>query len=93
MANAAGAASIIDEWATVKAPAPPALRAVTVDRTTTALLLLDFNKQACDSERRPRCIASIPQAAKLVASARAAGVPVMYSLGGGGDRRRTSRKS
>jgi nicotinamidase-related amidase len=84
VATAAGAASIIDEWAAVKAPPPPALKAVTVDRMTTALLLLDFNKQTCNSERRPRCIASIPKVAKLLASARAAGVPVMYSLGGGG---------
>jgi hypothetical protein len=72
VANAAGAASIIDEWATVEAPAPPALKPVTIDRTTTALRLLDFNKQACNSERRPRCIASIPKVAKLLASARMA---------------------
>lgn len=84
VANAAGAASIIDEWATVQAPPAPALKAVTADRKTSALLLLDFNKQTCNSERRPRCIASIPKVAKLLASARAAGVPVIYSLGGGG---------
>jgi len=84
VATAAGAASIVDEWSTVKAPPPPALKAVTVDRKTTALLMLDFNKQTCNTQRRPRCIASIPKVAKLLASARDAGVPVMYSLGGGG---------
>jgi hypothetical protein len=77
VATAAGAASIIDEWATVQAPPAPALKAVTVDRKTTALLLLDFNSQTCNSERRPRCIASIPKVAKLLASARDAGVPVI----------------
>ena len=80
----ATAASIADEWASVQVPPPPALKAVTIDRKTTALLLLDFNKQTCNAERRPRCIASIPKVAKLLAAARAAGVPVLYSLGGGG---------
>jgi len=80
----ATAASIADEWASVQVPPPPALKAVTLDRKTTALLLLDFNKQTCNAERRPRCIASIPKVAKLLAAARAAGVPVLYSLGGGG---------
>jgi nicotinamidase-related amidase len=84
LATAAGAASIVDEWSTVKAPPPPALKVVTVDRKTTALLMLDFNKQTCNTERRPRCIASIPKVAKFLASARAAGIPVVYSLGGGG---------
>lgn len=80
----ANAASIIDEWSSVQAPPPPALTPVTIDRGTTALLLLDFNKQTCNAERRPRCIASIPQVTKLLGAARAAGVPVFYSLGGGG---------
>jgi len=80
----ATAASIVDEWTSVQLPPPPALKAVTIDRKTTALLLLDFNKQTCNAERRPRCIASIPKVAKLLAAARAAGVPVLYSLGGGG---------
>ena len=47
-------------------------------------MLLDFNKQTCNAERRPRCIATIPKVAKLLAAARAAGIPVLYSLGGGG---------
>src|SRR6478752_8743268 len=84
VATAAGAASIVDEWSTVKVPPPPALKAVPVDRKTTALLMLDFNKQTCNNERRPRCIATIPKVAKLLAAARAAGIPVLYSLGGGG---------
>ncbi|HEV8235177.1 MAG TPA: hypothetical protein VGP84_11305, partial [Gemmatimonadaceae bacterium] len=68
----ATAASIADEWASVQVPPPPALKAVTLARKTTALLLLDFNKQTCNAERRPRCIASIPKVAKLLAAARAA---------------------
>ena len=80
----ATAQTIIDEWASVKAPPPPALKPVTIDRATTALLMLDFNKQTCNAKRRPRCIASIPHVRKLLMAARAAGVTVAYSLGGGG---------
>jgi nicotinamidase-related amidase len=57
---------------------------VTLDKATTALLLLDFNEQTCNMQRRPRCVASIPHVKKLLDAARSAGVPVAYSLGGGG---------
>ncbi|MGC1819166.1 MAG: isochorismatase family protein [Casimicrobiaceae bacterium] len=83
-ARPAQGANIIDEWASVKAPPPPALHAVTVDPKTTALLMLDFNKQTCNMQRRPRCVASIPLVEKLLKEARAAGAMVAYSLGGGG---------
>jgi nicotinamidase-related amidase len=78
------AQTIIDEWASVQVPPPPALKPVTIDRKTTALLMLDFNLQTCNQQRRPRCIASIPKVKTLLTAARAAGVPVVYSLGGGG---------
>ena len=45
----AHAANIIDEWASVKAPPAPALKPVTVDPKTTALLMLDFMNQNCDN--------------------------------------------
>jgi nicotinamidase-related amidase len=82
--GSARAETIIDEWAAVKTPPPPALKPVTVDPKTTALLLLDFNRQTCNPERRPRCIASIPRVKPLLAAARSAGMPVAFSLGGGG---------
>ena len=82
--QSARAATIVDEWASVQAPPPPALKPVTVDRKTTALLMLDFNQQTCNPQRRPRCIASIPKVKTLLAAARAAGVPVAFSRGGGG---------
>jgi nicotinamidase-related amidase len=37
-------------------------------------LVMDFVKQTCNNERRPRCIASIPKIEKLIAAARAQGV-------------------
>lgn len=75
--------TVIEEWASVQVPAAPAVKPVTVDPGTTALLLLDFNKQTCSAERRPRCVASIPKVKKLLAAARAKGVAVIYSLSPG----------
>ena len=83
-AGSAQAQTIIDEWASISALPPPELKAVNVDKATTALVMLDFNHQTCNMERRPRCVASIPKVKKLLAAARAAGVPVAFSLGGGG---------
>jgi nicotinamidase-related amidase len=77
------ALTIVDEWSAVKAPLPPELKQVVVDPKTTALLLLDFNKQTCNTERRPRCIASIPVVKKLLQEARAKGITVVYSLSPG----------
>jgi len=79
------AQTIIDEWASVKVPPPPELKPVTVDKKTTALLMLDFNQQTC-TQRRPRCTASIPRVKHLLAAARGAGLPVVFTLGGGGKR-------
>jgi len=72
--------TIIDEWEAVKSPPAPGLKTVTIDPASTALLLLDFNRQTCNPERRPRCIASIPAVQKLLAAAREKNVPVIYSI-------------
>jgi nicotinamidase-related amidase len=71
-------ANIIDEWASVKRPPAPALKPVTVDAKTTALLMLDFMNQNCG--KRPACVASIPAVKKLLAEARAKKMAVVYSL-------------
>jgi nicotinamidase-related amidase len=81
IALSAQAADIVDEWTSVKAPPPPALKPVTVDPKTTALLMLDFMKQNCG--KRPRCIATLPAMKKLLGEARAAKAPVIYSIIGG----------
>jgi len=83
VSSIACAQSIIDEWQSVKTPPAPELKMVTLDPATTALLLLDFNKQTCNAERRPRCITSIPKVEKLAAAARAKGIFVVYSLSAG----------
>jgi nicotinamidase-related amidase len=77
------AQTIVDEWQRVTAPPAPELKPVTIDPKTTALLLLDFNKQTCNAERRPRCIASIPKVGKLLTDARMKGLTVIYSLSPG----------
>ena len=88
--GAAGAQTIIEDWAKVVPPAAPALHPVTIDRGTTALLVLDFNgaqdpaKGPCNSVTKPRCLASVPKVAALLAAARASGVLVVYSLAGAG---------
>ena len=74
----AHAADIVDEWASVKAPPPPALKAVTLDPKTTALLMLDFMNQNCG--KRPRCVATLPAMTKLLGEARAHKVLVVYSI-------------
>jgi nicotinamidase-related amidase len=74
----AQAATIVDEWTSVKAPAAPVLKPVTVDPKTTAQLMLDVMNQNCG--KRPACVASIPAVKKLLAEARAAKATVIYSL-------------
>jgi len=74
----AQAADIVDEWASIKAPAAPTLKPVTVDPKTTALLMLDFMNQNCG--KRPRCIATLPAMKTLLGEARAHKVLVVYSL-------------
>jgi len=76
-AATANAATIVDEWASIKPPAPT-LKPVEVEAKTTALLMLDFMNQNCG--QRPRCVATIPAMKKLLAAARAAKATVVYSL-------------
>ena len=72
------AGNVIDDWASIKTPPAPQLKAVTVDPKTTALLMLDFMNQNCG--KRPACVASIPAVKKLLTEARAAKVAVIYSI-------------
>jgi len=78
LALPAQASDIVAEWASVKQPPAPALKPVTVDPKTTALLMLDFMNQNCG--KRPRCVASIPAMKKLLDAARAAKAAVVYSI-------------
>jgi nicotinamidase-related amidase len=83
LAGAAPSAAqgVIDEWASVKAPPPPAVNHVALDPKSTALLVLDLATQTCNAEHRPRCIAMLPHLRPLLAKARAKGWFVVYTLG------------
>jgi nicotinamidase-related amidase len=69
-------ATVVDDWAGIKVPPPPAVQPITIEPATTALLLLDFVKQTCGG---PRCTAVVPAMAKLLQAARASHVMVVYS--------------
>src|SRR6185437_8589523 len=81
VAPTAHAGNIIDEWANVKAPPPPALKPVTVDSKTYALLVIDMVSETCNAKARPRCVETIPAIQKLLNEARAKGIAVIYALG------------
>jgi nicotinamidase-related amidase len=82
-ASKTSAQTVIDEWNSIKAPAPPPLKPATVtDGRTTALLVMDVNSQTCTEQRRPRCVATIPRLQKLIEGARAKGAMVIYTLSG-----------
>jgi nicotinamidase-related amidase len=80
----AAAATIIDEWGSVKAEPAPALAQVTIDLKTTALIVMDLVKGSCNDQRRPRCVASIPEITKLLNEARAKGMTVVNTTAGSG---------
>ena len=74
------AGTIVDEWAAVAIPPPPALHRVTIDPKTTALMVMGFVENSCNVSRRPRCAATVPQVAKLLTEARRHGVLIVHSV-------------
>jgi nicotinamidase-related amidase len=76
----ASAMDITKEWATVKPPPVPELKAATVDPKTTALLVLDLMKTNCGT--RPRCASTVAPVKKLIEEARAHDMMVFYTLVG-----------
>ncbi len=81
-ASSLRAASVIDEWTSVKAPPAPALKPVTVDTKDTALLMLDFLHSNCNPQHGKRCMASFPIVKKLLDEGRAKHMLVVYSAYG-----------
>src|SRR5580693_2164729 len=76
----ASAADILDDWANVKAPPPPELKAVMLDGATTAVLIMDMNQIQC--AQNPRCAATVTAVKRLHDLGRAAGAMFWYSLPG-----------
>ena len=79
-AASSSTADILDDWASVKPPPAPELKPVTLEGSTTALLILDMMKANCGA--RPRCVATVPNVKRLHDAARTAGAMVWYSLVG-----------
>lgn len=75
----AWAGSIDAEWNRATPPPAPKPAAVTVDPADTALLVLDIEQLTCNTERRPRCLETVPAIADLLARARKAKMPVVHS--------------
>lgn len=72
--------TIIDEWTNVQPPKPPELKPVKIDDPkSTALLVLDLVKQACNNERRPRCLTSLAPIHLFLTQTRTKGVAVIHS--------------
>lgn len=80
LASVGQAQTVIEEWSTAKFPPPPTLKPAKLEAKETALLVMDFTRQTCTRERRPRCAASVPKVQKFVAEARAKGALIIYSV-------------
>ena len=80
IAPAAAQQTLIEEWGTAKFPAPPALKPAKLNAKETALLVMDFTRQTCSMQRRPRCANSVAKVQKLVAEARSKGALIIYSV-------------
>lgn len=79
-ASSTRAQDAVADWASIKVPPAPALKPVTLEPKTTALLVMDLIKQACNEQNRPRCVASLPKIQKLLSAARQKGVTVIYTI-------------
>jgi nicotinamidase-related amidase len=77
--NPLKAQDILQEWATIKAPAAPELKPVMIDAQKTALIVMDFNQLNCVPEKRSRCAAVLPKVQKLLAEARGRGMTVVHT--------------
>jgi nicotinamidase-related amidase len=81
-AGAARSGDIIADWDSVKLPPKPVLKPVTVDPKTTALLVLDLMRDNCGA--RERCRPIVPNVKKLIDTARAHNMMIVYNLTGAG---------
>jgi hypothetical protein len=78
-AASAAAGDILNDWDTVKVPGKIEVKPVTLDSSTTALLILDLSKGGSCTER-PRCMATLPNVKRIYDAAYAAGAMMWYSI-------------
>lgn len=80
----ASAGDIVADWGTVKTPAAPELKKVTVNPKDTALIVMDLQTNSCNKERRPRCLDTIAPVSDLMKRARAKGLTVIHTMSSSG---------
>jgi nicotinamidase-related amidase len=73
------AQDILQEWATIKPPPPPEIKAVALDAKKTAVIVMDFNQGNCIPTKRARCAVALPKVQKLLAGVRAKGMVVVHT--------------
>ena len=70
---------IVREWSRVTPPpAPPALTTARIVPERTALLLVAFDSNVCNSQVRDRCPPAVPKARRLLDAARSAHLLVLH---------------
>jgi nicotinamidase-related amidase len=71
---------VTEFWSEVKAPdSPPELQTVSVNPEKTALLLLDFLRDVCTDNERPRAAAALPKLKSFLQRARARGMVIVHT--------------
>jgi nicotinamidase-related amidase len=71
--------TIVDEWRNVEVPPPPPLTPVTIDPAKTAFLLMDFLRDVCTPQQRPRAAAVLPKLQAFLHEARARKMVVVHT--------------
>jgi len=72
--------NLLDVWSEIKTPPVVAVQPVHLDPKSSALLILDIEEWTCNTERRPRCLDSVPRIKGFLDQAKAKGMTVIYSL-------------
>jgi nicotinamidase-related amidase len=71
--------SVVERWHDVEAPPPPSIHTVTIDPATTALLVMDFSRDVCTPQTRPRAAAALPKLHAFLQKARARRMLVVHT--------------
>ena len=71
--------TVIECWHNVKAPPPPPIVPVTVEPAKTALFVMDFLRDICTPEKRPRAAVALPKLQAFLQQARAHGMLVVHT--------------
>ena len=72
--------TILELWDIIKVPPRVDLKPIKLEPTKSAFLVLDIEERTCNTERRPRCVASVPKIKKFLEKARSKGLAIVYSL-------------